>query len=371
MSFEEQQNITYKRRRYRSVETHREGRTGEMGDSQGKNPADEKEDILIKGLLKALQDLAEGQKETREFMGKLATYTFGNKLGEGKGESSSKGTLDEGRNSAKSHIEVITSRTNPQNRPHEYSDIPRTTMPRFLEPHETGTGGHFEQDEPLTAYFQEYRTMEAELREAMSFAEFCNFKGRNKPRFPNRGPTQNFELQRTLGKISLPYFDGSSKCTARAWVQKLDTYFQLSPMAETDAIKLATLHLEGEAHDWWYHGMTTLGHAHVITYAEFTGRLVHRFDRKDPEISFRELAQLKQTGTAEAYISEFQRTSVMVTDISEARLLMLYTEGLSEPLRGWVKAYKPNTLQDAISRTRDLQESVSKPRLALKPNFME
>jgi len=115
--------------------------------------------------------------------------------------------------------------------------------------------------------------------------------------------------------------------------------------------------------------MTTLGHAHVITYADFTGRLVHRFDRKDPKISFRELTQLKQTGTTEAYISEFHRTSVMVTDISEAHLLMLYTEGLSEPLWGWVKTYKPNTLHDAISRTRDLQESVPKHRFAPKLNF--
>jgi hypothetical protein len=104
------------------------------------------------------------------------------------------------------------------------------------------------------------------------------------------------------------------------------------PMAETDAIKLATLHLEGEAQDWWYHGMSTLGHAHIVTYAEFTGRLVHRFDRRDPELSFRDLAQLKQTGSAEAFISDFQRISVMVTDISEARLVMLFTEGLTEPL---------------------------------------
>jgi len=80
------------------------------------------------------------------------------------------------------------------------------------------------------------------------------------------------------------------------------------------------------------------------------------------------LTQLKQIGTAEAYISEFQRTSVMVTNISEARLLMLYTEGLSEPLRGWVEAYKPNILQDAISWTRDLQESVSKPNFPTKFN---
>ena len=77
----------------------------------------------------------------------------------------------------------------------------------------------------MTVYFQEYRAMEAELREAMTFVEFCNFKGRNKPRFFNRGPTQNYELQCIVGKLTLPYFDGTSKCTERAWVQKLDTYF--------------------------------------------------------------------------------------------------------------------------------------------------
>jgi hypothetical protein len=79
--------------------------------------------------------------------------------------------------------------------------------------------------------------------------------------------------------------------------------------------------------------MSTLGHAHIVTYAEFAGRLVHRFDRRDPELSFGDLAQLKQTGSAEAFISDFQRISVMVTDISEARLVMLFTEGLIEPLR--------------------------------------
>ena len=50
----------------------------------------------------------------------------------------------------------------------------------------------------------------------------------------------------------------------------------------------------------------------------------------------------------------------MVSDISESWLIMLFTEALSEPLRGWVKAYRPITLQDAISRTLDLQDSVPK-----------
>jgi hypothetical protein len=66
--------------------------------------------------------------------------------------------------------------------------------------------------------------------------------------------------------------------------------------------------------------------------------------RKDPEIHFRDLVQLRQTGITEAFITEFQWVAVAVTDISEPRLIMLFTKGLTEPLRGWVKAYKPPTL---------------------------
>jgi hypothetical protein len=78
---------------------------------------------------------------------------------------------------------------------------------------------------------------------------------------------------------------------------------------------------------------------------------------------------LKQTRSEDAYISDFQRISVMVTNISEAHLVMLFTEGPAEPLQGWVKAYKLTSLQDAVSRARDLQESVPKPKFTPRPNF--
>jgi hypothetical protein len=88
-------------------------------------------------------------------------------------------------------------------------------------------------------------------------------------------------------------------------------------MTESEAISFATLHLEGEAHEWWYHGLVTLGHNRITSYREFTERLMDRFDRRDPEIHFRDLAQLRQTGTAEAFVLEFQRVAVAVTDVSE------------------------------------------------------
>jgi hypothetical protein len=92
-----------------------------------------------------------------------------------------------------------------------------------------------------------------------------------------------------------------------------------------------------------------------------------RFDQGDPEIHFHELTQLRQTGSVEAFIEEFQRIAVMVPDVSESRLMMLFSEGLTKPLRGWVKDFKPTTLQDAIWKTRDLEGATSRNKFTPRP----
>ena len=69
---------------------------------------------------------------------------------------------------------------------------------------------------------------------------------------------QDSELQRAASKLTLPSFDGSGQMTAQTWIHKLDTFLALRPMSEMDAIRYATLHLEGGTHDWWSHGMVTL-----------------------------------------------------------------------------------------------------------------
>jgi hypothetical protein len=79
-----------------------------------------------------------------------------------------------------------------------------------------------------------------------------------------------------------------------------------------------------------------LGHNHITSYKEFTERIMDMFDRRDLKIHFRDLAELRQIGTLEAFITEFQRVVVVVIDISEPKLIMLFIEGFTEPLRGWV-----------------------------------
>jgi hypothetical protein len=44
---------------------------------------------------------------------------------------------------------------------------------------------------------------------------------------------------------------------------------------------------------------------------------MERFDKKDPKLHLRDLAQIKKEGTPDAYITRFQRLVVTVTNISE------------------------------------------------------
>lgn len=86
--------------------------------------------------------------------------------------------------------------------------------------------------------------MGVEFHEAINFGNFCQLKHNN------RGKGASGSSWRLMvGRLYLCTFDGSSKCTARAWVEKLDTYFHLNQMLEVETIKLAVLHLEGDAHD--------------------------------------------------------------------------------------------------------------------------
>ena len=142
-------------------------------------------------------------------------------------------------------------------------------------------------NEPQIAELQDQfrRDWEAsgpEFQADISLRDYLDLRMRHMPR--SRGRSQNLELRKKVEKLSLPYYDASGKMTARAWVQKVDTYFPLNLMPEEEAIKYATIHLDGPAHEWWHHGMVTLGHNQITSYEEFTEKLIERFDTRDLEL---------------------------------------------------------------------------------------
>jgi len=97
---------------------------------------------------------------------------------------------------------------------------PRPYMPTF-----TDEQGQHEQVEDFVAQLakstREYYSLDMKVQRQMSLDQYCQLKFRNQPRMNHRG---SFEFERRAGKIEIPYFDGTAKMTAQAWVQKLDTY---------------------------------------------------------------------------------------------------------------------------------------------------
>jgi len=94
-----------------------------------------------------------------------------------------------------------------------------------------------------------------------------------------------------------------------------------------------------------------------------------QFKQKDEDEYFRDLASLKKKTTMKAYVAEFHKIVVMVTNIAKKRLTFLFLEGLLEPLRGLVKAFVPPSLQEAIQRELLLEPSTLRSTLAPKSGW--
>jgi len=180
-------------------------------------------------------------------------------------------------------------------------------MPTFLEAQQQDNY-FLEVEDNFKEYAREYATLSVGFRRQVTLDQYCGIKYRGRTRSYHRGSN---ELERRAGKMEIPTFDGSAKTIVQAWVQKLDAYLQLNPVRELDVVKFSIIYLEGKAHDWWYHGMNTLGHNHIKSYPKFTQRLNDKFDQGDPELHFRELTQLRQTGSPETFIEEFHRMAVI------------------------------------------------------------
>ena len=61
---------------------------------------------------------------------------------------------------------------------------------------------------------------------------------------------------------------------------------------------------------------------------------------------------------------------MLVTDISERRLIVLFMDGLLEPLQGWVKGHDPTMLQEVTKKARDLAPSSFRSSFQHRDSYM-
>ena len=88
------------------------------------------------------------------------------------------------------------------------------------------------------------------------------------------------------------------------------------------------MHLEGVAYYWWHYGFVTEDHGLITSYETFIYKPITHFDRKNIEVYYKDLAQLRKGSSLDDFIDKFLQILVMVLDKIEQCKLMLFTEGL-------------------------------------------
>ena len=95
----------------------------------------------------------------------------------------------------------------------------RPLLMRFLDEQGATNQGTQGRVESFNDYLREYHNLGVEFEVVMSLGDFYQIKYMNKPQDFNGGPgNQNYVLQKTVGKLTFPMYDGSPKSTTRAYV---------------------------------------------------------------------------------------------------------------------------------------------------------
>ena len=122
----------------------------------------------------------------------------------------------------------------------------------------------------LSGFLHEYESQTQKFRDHITFLEFFQIKVRR-------------SKQHNVDRFLLSTFDGSPTCSAKAWVEELDTFLQQHQISEDEAIRVVVLHFGGKAYAWWIFEYFTLKNTNTSYYVKFIKTLVEIFGGKNSE----------------------------------------------------------------------------------------
>ena len=98
----------------------------------------------------------------------------------------------------------------------------------------------------LIALRATYNGLDDDFPSLVTFREYVDMMNTLMPKqeYKREHDMSGREMKNKITKFTTPTFDGTNKISARAWLQKLQIFFTLNPMKESDVIQFTSLHLE-------------------------------------------------------------------------------------------------------------------------------
>ncbi|KAG6430989.1 hypothetical protein SASPL_109064 [Salvia splendens] len=149
-------------------------------------------------------------------------------------------------------------------------------------------------------------------------------------------------------KMDPPRFNGDGVVL---WIKKIQKFYNHTFTSLSDRLYLTEFLLDDAAEEWfewWESNNKDRG------WDEFLLDVKRRFDPDLYEDYVGRLATLRQKGSLESYLAEFEPMLRKVTHVGDDTLTSLFVAGLSAPLKHELLIRRPASLSDAISLAQQL-----------------
>ena len=145
-------------------------------------------------------------------------------------------------------------------------------------------------------------------------------------------------------KLEIPVFVGED---AFGWTHKLERYFNLKGVTDEERMQATMVALEGKALSWfqWWERCNP-----TPTWEGFKLAVIRRFHPSMIQNPFELLLSLKQIGTVEEFVDEFEKYVGALKEIDQDFARGIFLNGLKEEIQVEVRLYELTTLSAVIQK---------------------
>ncbi|MCH80314.1 Ty3/gypsy retrotransposon protein, partial [Trifolium medium] len=154
------------------------------------------------------------------------------------------------------------------------------------------------------------------------------------------------EFRHSVKKVELPSFDGDDPA---GWISRAEVYFRVQGTTPEVKVSLAQLCMEGSTIHFFN---SLIGEDEELTWEMLKEALMERYGGHGDGDVYEQLTDLKQEGTIEEYITEFEYLIAQIPKLPEKQFRGHFLHGLKPEIRGKVRSL---VALGEMSRTKLLQ----------------
>lgn len=154
------------------------------------------------------------------------------------------------------------------------------------------------------------------------------------------------EFRQSVKKVELPAFNGEDPA---GWISRAEVYFRVQDTIPEVKVNLAQLCMEGPTIHFFN---SLIGEDGELTWENLKEALLERYGGHGDGDVYEQLTELKQEGTVEEYILEFEYLIAQIPKLPGKQFLGYFLHGLKSEIRGKVRSL---AAMGEMSRSKLLQ----------------